>query len=58
MKISVKKSTLVPCPLNEVNPGEIFWCDHIHNIDGNPLLFMNKCSREKMLSSNCRKVKK
>ena len=40
MKISVKKTSLVPCPLNEVNPGEIFWCDHIHNIDGNPLLFM------------------
>ena len=40
MKISVKKSSLVPCPLDDVNPGEIFWCEHIHDINGAPALFM------------------
>lgn len=40
MKISVKKSSLVLCPLTDVDPGEIFWCDHIHDIDDSPLLFM------------------
>lgn len=40
MKISVKKSSLVPSPLTDVKPGEIFWCDHIHDIDGDPPLFM------------------
>lgn len=40
MKISIKKTSLVPCPLIEVNPGEIFWCDCIHDTDGSPLLFM------------------
>lgn len=40
MKISVKKSSLAPCPLADVNPGEIFWCDHIIDINNNPVLFM------------------
>ena len=40
MKISVKKSSLVPCPLDDVDPGEIFWCNHIRDVNGNPLLFM------------------
>ena len=40
MKISVKKSTLVPCPLADVNPGEIFWCDHIRKINVDPVFFM------------------
>lgn len=40
MKISIKKTSLVPCPLTDVNPGEIFWCDYILDTDGNPRLFM------------------
>ena len=40
MKISIKKTSLVSCPLTDVNPGEIFWCDHLRDIDGNLLLFM------------------
>lgn len=40
MKISIKKTSLVPCPLTDVNPGEIFWCDYFTDLDGNPVLFM------------------
>lgn len=40
MKISIKKSSLVPCPLTDVDPGEIFWCDYIKDVDNSPALFM------------------
>lgn len=40
MKISIKKSSLVSCPLTDVNPGEIFWCDYFVDPDDNPVLFM------------------
>lgn len=40
MKISVKKSSLVPCPLADVNPGEIFWSDYFVDTDNNPVFFM------------------
>ena len=40
MKIFIKKSSLVPCSLIDVDPGEIFWCDYLHDTNSNPLLFM------------------
>lgn len=40
MKISVKKSSLVPCPLADVKPGEIFWNDYFVDTDNNHVFFM------------------
>ena len=40
MKISIKEPSLVPCLLIDVNPGEIFWCNLIRKLNGDPVLFM------------------
>ena len=40
MKISFKKTSLAPCPLTDVKPGEIFWYDHWYGIDSHPVLFL------------------